>query len=450
MTEKEIPSKLWLLSKELIDKTTGYNDIGQLLKASSLYIKPKFERFDYKEGNISWQMSHIPIVKEGWDLKNHLFFIENVVKQVPSYHDVVLGISKKYNVEEHQADFWLEQFAYRLTRKAFEGISEEALINDIALLVADLENSPVEWEIKTWIDGIWLKDDGYQIYEGIKIRRTRPSDLEVERMVFDLFYPTPRYDFMGTPPAILELTYRCREQVEFQDEIENILSCLRLFKVGSVFAIRIETHPKSILRGGGTISSSQRFASTYKYPLSKQNIPELRELIEKIKPLLPQKPLSLALEEATPVNIALQRYNDALLKPEGIESRITSAITCLEALYLGKEERAELSRRLGQRASVVLRFFDFTPLEVYNTLNRAYEIRSIFIHGSQIGAEEHKGAAELAEKVLEYARVSLLVFLQLKPLIDKERFINRIDNALLDENAYSKLGKLVKENCSAC
>jgi len=449
MAEKEIPSRLWLLLKKTIDKVREYKDKGQLLKASNLYIKPKIERFDYKEGNISWQMSHIPIVKKEWDLKNHHDFIEKVVKQIPSYHEVVLGISKKYDIEEHQVDFWLEQFAYKLTREALGGLNEEALVNDIAIFIGDLEKSPVEWQIKTCVNGIWLEDDEYKIYEGLKIRRPVPSDLEIERRAFDLF-PITTPVLGETPSAVLELIYRCREEVEFQNEIENILNCLRLFNVGSVFAIRTEPHPRSILRVGGILSSIQRFSPTYKYPLSEQDIPKLRKLIEKIKPLLPQRFLPLALEEATPINIALQRYNDALLKPERIESRITSAITCLEALYLGRQERAELSRRLGQRASAVLRLFDLTPLEVYNTLNRAYEIRSVFIHGSQIGAEEHKGAAELAEKVLEYARVSLLVFLQLKPLIDKEKFINRIDNALLDENACSKLEKLIKENYITC
>ncbi|MBT9147686.1 MAG: hypothetical protein DDT32_01451 [Syntrophomonadaceae bacterium] len=92
----------------------------------------------------------------------------------------------------------------------------------------------------------------------------------------------------------------------------------------------------------------------------------------------------------------------------------------------------------------MLRLFDFRPLEVYNALDQAYDIRSTFIHGSQIKSEEHKSTTELANRVLEYARISLLIFLQLKSLVDKDNFVSKIDNALLDENAYLKLKELVK------
>lgn len=440
MDNKGLSAKLWVLSKEIQEKVKQYKSSKQLTKTKQLYLKPKISDFNYKEGNISHTTSHNPIVKEDWDLKKFFDFTEKVLKQIPDYHHLALEISRRYEVNEAQADFWLGQFAQTLTRRAFEELSEETLIDTISTFVSDLEKGPVEWKLKAWIQGVWLEDEEYDIYEGLEIRRPKPSDFEVETSFHLLPYSRETLPFGPTPPAVLELEYRARQPVEFQDEIEKIINCLRLFRLGSVFSIKIETHPKSILTFGGTIGSGQRFAPTYKYPISKEDIPKLEELIGKIKGLLPK--------EIGPVNIALQRYNDALLRPQSIESRITSAITCFEALYLKAEERMELSHRLSQRAAALLGLFDHVTLEVYNNLNRAYDIRSTFIHGSMIEPENHKDIAELAQKTLNYARNSLLIFLQLKSSIDKDNLINKIDNSLLDANAHSKLEEFVKGNCS--
>ena len=87
----------------------------------------------------------------------------------------------------------------------------------------------------------------------------------------------------------------------------------------------------------------------------------------------------------------------------------------------------------------------FRPLEVYNNLSRAYDIRSTFIHGSQIDKAQQVSAGKLCEEVLNYARVALLVFFQVRNKTDKENLINKLDNALLDEGAQTKLKDVLKE-----
>jgi hypothetical protein len=448
MNSKGLPVKLWTLSKEINEKVKEYKKNKQTAKTQQLYLKPTISNFNYKEGALSYGTSYSPEIREEWDFKKLFDFTEKVIKQIPDYHSIALEISKKYEVNEAQADFWLERFTNSITQIAFEELSEEKAIDIISTFTNDLEKGPLDWKTKVHINGFWLQEEEYSIYDGLKIRRPIPSDIAIETPFYFLPLSMETTGFRTPPSAILELEYRAKQEIEVQNEIEKILNCLRLFRLGSIFSIKMDLSPKSILANGGIIGSGQRFSLAYRYPISNKDITKFAELIRRIKILLPKEPLSASSTEIDPINIALQRYNDALLKPESIESKITSTITCFEALYLKAEERMELSHRLGQRVAALLGFFNFTALEVYNNLNRSYDIRSTFIHGSLIKAEKQKDIAQLVEKILNYARISLLLFLQLKSTIDKESLICKIDNSLLDSYARSKLEELLKQNCA--
>jgi hypothetical protein len=153
-----------------------------------------------------------------------------------------------------------------------------------------------------------------------------------------------------------------------------------------------------------------------------------------------------ASELMNPIAIALERFNDAL-KEQRVIRRITSAIMCLEALYLKEDETDELSFRLSQRTSAILLLAGLNPLETRDHLTRAYKIRNKFVHGS-FKLQKYEDET-LAGKILEYARVSLLVFLQLKVLADddKKSFIKNIDNSLLDHESHMNLKNKIEKSC---
>ena len=458
MIEEGLSSKLWALSKKILEKAREYRDSDQAIKTSRLYMKARVVNFDYKEGNISFGISYDYVKKEELHWKDQFDFIEMFVKQFREHEEVVAEVLKKYKVNESQAEFWLSRFEINLTDKALGNVTEETLVDYITTFITDLEKSPIEWKLKIWINGIWLEKDEYEIHSGLKIRKLMPSDLEIARPLnlasieeaiesFDMVPPFLAYRFEKIPTSVLELADRFQDEVEIGEEIETVLNCLRLFKLGSVFSVKAEMEPKSILRLGGASFPGLMAAPIYKYCIREQDVPILRDFIREIKPVLPRENSRSILGKIEPISISLQRYKDALLKPESIESRITSAITCFEALYLKAEERAELSHRLGERAAALLGIFNFPPLEVYNTIKRAYNIRSAFIHGSQTETSELESAGRLARKTLEYARVSLLLFLQLRRSIEKNELISKMDNSLLNADARSKLQRFVNENC---
>jgi len=441
-----ISSKLWLLSKEIIETAKEAKEAGQIVKTKTMYVQQRCTHLGYVEGSISYQLSTSFVEKEEWHWKSRYEFLEKVVKKLSRYGELAAEISGRYHVSGSQADFWLSRFAQALSAAALNGIGEEALADYVTTFVKDLEKAPVEWKLTIWVQGVWLADEEFVVHEGLRLRRPGPTDLDSDQP-FEALPMGQMSENRELTSAAMELIQVVRDQKEFQDEIAFILTALRLFRLGGVGSIRTEMHAKSFLAFGGTIWSGGLPGATYTYGLKREDISGVKELIERLRASPIAGFVVTAPQEVNPLWIALRRYNDALLKPESIEGQITLAITCLEALFLKAQERMELSHRLGQRVSIVLSNFGHHPIEVYNDIDRAYEIRSAYIHGSQVNTEQLKGAGELAPRILDYARKSLLIFLQMQPTIDKEALISKMDNALLDPNALAKVGKLLSENC---
>jgi hypothetical protein len=448
--KKKLSTLLWSLAKGIVEKVEEHKANDQLIQTRTLYFRNEVTDFKYDKGSTGFGQSFASIEKEEWDWRDQFGFIERVVKGIPEYSVCVAEISRRCQVNENQADFWVTRFVQFVISKIVTGnVDDEFLVDLVAIFLADLENSPVDWQVKVWLRGVWLEDERYEIKEGITLRRPNPSDFETETR-FELWpmqSSAPGTLLGHFPSAILESVHRASNQQEIQREISAILDTMRLFKLGSVTSEQTIISAQSILRIGTTQSLGRSLSNIYKYGLTADNVTPLQIFLDKMLPLLSSISESTTPHEgSSPISIALARFKDALLQQTSIESRITSAITCFEALYLKPKERMELAHRLSQRVSTLLRLLGFTPLKAYNELNQAYEIRSTFIHGSQIDSSRQKSATQLCETIMDYARISLVVFLQIQDTTEKKALIGKLDNALLDENALAKVRELLKDN----
>jgi hypothetical protein len=290
-----------------------------------------------------------------------------------------------------------------------------------------------------------METDVVEIAEECKIKRPESVDLEYE-ISYESF---PMFDPMMShhiPSAIMTMEYRAKGQPEMLRKIERIVAVLRLFKVGSISTVRTKWNPTSLLYFGGTSSRTSLSSATFKYELNKEDEKKLQTFFEIIEPKIPTEVIEKGKGETNFITIAFDRYNDSLLKPDIPESRLASAIMCLEALYLKDDERGELTERLSQRTAVAINFFGYNSLEVFNILKKSYDIRR-FVHGSKIEKEEPKDLTKLTEKVIDYARISIVMFLQIQELIEKDKFISILNNSLLDDKAKQKLKEIIEKKC---
>lgn len=450
MTSQSYFSLLLTLAKMTQKITSEFKEKGQIRRVKMPYLKEKITRFEYKEGSIALQWSYEQIVKEEWVWEDLVRIIVPEAKKLESFSKSLQQVSKVFKVNVTQAEFWVSRFVDVIAKETLENANEDRIAELTFSFVTDLEGSPRAWTPKLWLKGIWMVDDDVEISESLRFTKPVAADLEREYdlRMFPHFYESwPRND----PSAILDASFRAKNQPEVSKEIEKLMLVLRLFRVGSVSNVRTVWKSESILGFmEGMVSVGGLLSESYKYSLSKADVPKLKEFFEKIIPLIPPNLYDTAVKQVDYSVIAVQRYNDAISKPEIFESRLTFAIMALEALYLKENEREELEHRLSQRLARLLSFCGYEPIEVYNTMKESYGLRSSFVHGSPIPEEKLKDIAKMGQEVIEYARLSIVLFLLLKQVTEKDKFLSLIDHSLLSENAFDKLEKTLEEHCTIC
>ena len=95
---------------------------------------------------------------------------------------------------------------------------------------------------------------------------------------------------------------------------------------------------------------------------------------------LPPEGYGRAQKRVDPVEIAYQRYSEALLSwGVTVERRISDVVIGLESLLLSENDG--LSYRLRLRVAKLLATIGFDPYRIRDAIKRAYEVRSAFLHG---------------------------------------------------------------------
>ena len=441
-----LPSTLHKLAEKIDEKIDESKEKGELLLESKPFIKAKISNFKYEEGITGFNTSYEDIVREEWNWEEKRNLVENKIKQTEEYKDATEIISRDYDIPIKQADHQLSGFVYKIVGSSLKRIGNHDLTDHIMIFISELEHNPISWRSVVWLDGIYLETDLIKITDSIKIKKPEPKDLEYE-FSREISPPLTESTLMhGFPSAIMCLEYRVEGAPKMQNIIDKIISILKLYKVGSISRIKTKFISPSILQLSGTVSRSSTTSTTFKYGLKTEDEEQLRIFFNVINSKIPDEVVQKGIGEIDFITIAFDRYNDSILKQDVPESRLLSAIMSLEALYLKDDEMSELSERLAQRAALTLSFLDYDPLEVFNMIKRSYNIRSRFVHGSKIEKDDQKDVMILVEKVIEYTRRSLIIYLQINESIDKNKFLNLLSKSLLDKDAKEKLQKMLEGN----
>lgn len=423
-----IETRLKKLAAAIRDAVVTRKDAGLLQTHRRIWVRRRAFGVKYLEdpgfANFPPERSE----HEVWNSDDFRGFQDTVITAMDEYKSVLSHLVTRTHM--------LNAFVGKVALAAFSGLGDSELAEQAKNFAIEIDGLPLQVRIKGLINGLSLIDSPIQVSDHLTLRRPIVDDV-AEHILLDEYggfsFPLPDAWFN----AVGEFTIKAINAGDAQTRFLLIFDAMTLFRVGGVASPRYQMHwPHSVLQGGGIIGSSPQQLSRFKYQLSLDDAGSLATFLRDIAPLLPD-PFS-SHDSARPAHIAYTRYKDALFQNGPAERAITSAMTCLEALFLTGEP--ELTHRLAQRVAVFLGGLGAAEApQIYDHVSRGYKIRSKFIHGGSLDVDTRPAADQLLPVLVEYARGCTLGFLQLT--IPKERFLKQLDRALLDPNSISDLGE---------
>jgi hypothetical protein len=416
-----------------------------------VYIRHFITDLEISEKGCRSQGSSEIIQKPDW-AKIVFDFMEERVKPLPEFKQLIHTIAKRYkrNInklaqgcnEESQSAFWLETFIQKLIYEKLENdLSEDTIIEYASLFKSELELSPSEYEDKHYLEGIFLESESIRINDDMIIRKTQKEDLEYTK---DIFFDTPRPQYMKIPSAILETKVVAKDEREYHEYINRIFNSLRLYKLCSVYSIEtIKTKKTAIWPGGLGRSWGHKSYS----PFKKATIPEseIDTFVDFIN-IMEQK-LNFDKEDKKyrTLYISLDRYNTALLEAIDVERKLMTAVMGLESIFTFEKDRGENAFKLSIRCAKLLGFMGFDVEKVRKLIEEAYSYRNKIVHGSYISQEIRRKMNEILSDILNYLRVSLIIFI-LGQETGKDEIVEMIDKSMISEDAHNNLKVLLEKN----
>jgi len=213
------------------------------------------------------------------------------------------------------------------------------------------------------------------------------------------------------PKATQTFEAELTELMETATEIANIVTALRLLKVGSVGAPMLYQLGDGILpwgnvRIGRGVGAYPRFASDA-YSLSKQDMPSLRRLFESLRSLKPQ-------ETSAGLDVALRYFNQSYSRTSQEDRLVDLAIVVESSLLYGM--RDELSYRASLLGAAMLAPTR-SAMETSKLIKSLYEARSMIVHNGKTLAGMKK-SDQFCDQCEEVIRAILRTYVEQLARVD--------------------------------
>ena len=407
-----------------------------------VYFKYNFELFEYNKGVNRCSYSKDFFTKKEWHIIEQSIFIEKYIEPIEEFKSSFSLLSHRNKLNDGAVTHNLQLFCLSII-KDYPKIPTESLVaKNISTFVKDLDGETNNIETEVWLDGISTESE-IEICDFVFLRSPIKQDFERESPVDELIgsYKSSELHF---PKSILKITTRGISYKNSLSKLTELLLLFRLYKLGSVVDIKYFSTNDSIINKSYNYKNNTNNSAHYSYYLAKQEFSFFRDFIVKL--LSPITTIyNNSLSSHNFILLSIGHFEEALIKFSSYERSIASAISSLETLLFKDNEESELSHRLSQRMAVILRAYNFPPIEVYNKLVTAYRIRSKYVHGSPIDDKEKESIHLLTQTILNYTRIIIVIMVQLCEKIEKDSLIGKIDNSLLDEKANDRLKSILSE-----
>ncbi len=418
------------------------------------YFRWKVDKFQYTEEGIAVSRAEGEhSTKKSW-FKASIQIIDCINKS--QEYSSALGsltesVGKKNRIPDALASF---------TRHLIVRYLDEGKLNDadldtyVIVFMKDIREEPVRCGAEVELDGIVIIPGKIEFRVGdtaFVLRQTRIEDLERKHPAY---WPSRQLDWKQ-PSAILDVEYLGRGSRETQIRVEQAISILRLFKVGSVQYISYRMYSECVtnpmLSGTLSFQGPRRVLETSQIETS--DAEGLKKFWQTIIQALPPGFYDIEETKIDHISIAYERYCDALLQDGVSERRIANAVMGLESLFLKGGEIQGLAYRLSIRVAKIFSLLGHECLghdwsQVRRVVNSAYKVRNLFVHGSHLSDKEKRklnnkfgNIGSFLLKLLDCLRICLVIILVVEK--EKDEFLDLIDDALVEKEKDRELANLL-------
>ncbi|MGO9338428.1 MAG: hypothetical protein ACLPH3_23535 [Terracidiphilus sp.] len=374
--------------------------------------------------------------EEEWDWKGFEALWEERIKLSAAF----LAVRGLLSADD-RAESMLRLFSSRLVVDGLGASSAPDLDKYVEIMIRDVNREPQNSHARLWLNGIEVPDEPIVVSDELSFRRPRPEDL-LERVHDDAIHYAHAFQPKTPFSCIAELQGSITNIGELQRKAERIISALRLFRVGSVWAARMDFSIESFTIFGHRSSAFAPLNNArISFALSQTDVPALQRFLKEITSVVPT-PIFTTADEPHFLSTAFAWYSDALLSTGPNERGIAAAVACLEALFLSDNPQSEITYRLVHRVASLLGMCGWPAMDIRKHLKSAYDVRSRYVHGSVPKKKlTYDQLSQLFRTTTESARIAFLIMAQLTEWEKRNHngVISAIEDGLIDDAPRTKL-----------
>ena len=282
--------------------------------------------------------------------------------------------------------------------------------SDYSLAAAnELLNRTKLYKVKMWLTGLWVEGDVIE-GEGFVLRVPTEEDMTVT-------YPVGDPPIWGKQPnriiptSVLEIDFEAVDQPEISRKISRMMISLMLYR-GSIGYWKYIAIPDSV-DCNADVMGTLNAKNTSGVSVSSKNLDDLSFHLIELPAMIPDEMMKGRFRQETGLAVAYHMYEKAVRKEFAPQDYVNNSVIGLESMYLKLDYKRDKGSRLSTLVASVLKDEGFSETEVEENIGLAYKrIRNKMSHGAPLDDKDRFLSARLAEPLLQYLRMSIVILLK--------------------------------------
>jgi len=382
--------------------------------------------------------------KKEWDVIDRIVTFTKKLETIEPGRQKVLAIAKEYSAANpQQATQFVEQIPGRILQPSGELLALPRVKTIVHLLTSVFLGEPTTWRLEAEINGAWPEGSSAMLAPCATMRQVWSvayrDDVDAVEKRFGWIW-------QSVPDAGISITGSGTSSVAIDRQLRNLVRVLTLLGPNQVRLLRYDRSQLGTRVLEPAMARPEHLDhSSRTYCIRRSKVAAARGFIQRISPLLDGSSGDAGEGSMQKIGVStLDLYDEGLSNHPDPVGGIAFKVVSLESMLLTDGEAAEVSYKLRNRVGAMLAMLEgLDGAQVVADLKTAYDIRSGFFHGHVTGKDRDAATPELADRLGDYCRIVIAVFLQ-SGRMNRRAFLHDLDAGMVDIRLRTALQKKFK------